>query len=196
MWVVNFSWIKNLVQSESLKLVGYLHIKKHHFKKSYQFSRRRNALSYWRMNKFAYEEQWGKRTSVDDLKASDLNTTWHDDRNAKHVQLTTIHFQLKFTLLFCTFEGFSNPYFPCAMPQEIHSIQKVFHRRMAIKDGASKRVCVSKKLNALLNIISTKIEDDYWNWFPLIEGTTYAKPFPYMFGWPFAIENKTINFFQ
>ena len=45
--------------------------------------------------------------------------------------------QLKFPLSFCTFGGFpnKNPQFPNAMPQEIHRIQQVFQRRMAVKGG-------------------------------------------------------------
>ncbi len=43
-----------------------------------------------------------------------------------------------------------------------------------------------------------QIFDQNWRWLldlvSLIEETTYAKPFPYMFGLPFAIENKTISF--
>lgn len=106
----------------------------------------------------AYEEQGGKTTSVDDHKASSLNTTWHDDRNAKHVLAKIRSISNSNSLWVSAHLEVSQT--------RIHNFPMPRHKRSIESSRFSTRAWlwkVASKGDELFNKISTKIDD--WDWF-------------------------------
>ena len=201
-WEVNLWDLHSLVQvREKMTLVfDTKHIEKQIIsEKNISVFKEKKCVSWWKIVMLkneqvrnAYEEQGGKTTSVDDHKASSLNTTWHDDRNAKHV-LAKIHVISNSNFLWVS------AHLEVSQTR-IHNFPMPCHKRSRESSRFSRGAWlwkVASKRDELFNKISTKIDD--WDWFlrSLAEGTRNAKPsFPTCWVCHLPIEIKKQSAFQ